>query len=443
MKTAMKIAVVAAAILHSPFSILNSTAHGAVIEQAIVRQQWPWSTDVKVEYKLSGVTNPVDIVVRAFNGDKELDSSRLDAAITGDRYGVAEDGVGSLVIDPVAAFGTSKVALANFKVKLTLVENPAMSDVLYRIYDMSDASKTPFPHVDVTRADLMNGKYGSVETNYANVVAGATTPLSDVLVWTGVTNYPGAKTTKLVMRKIAAKGKTWQMGQTGGNFGTTGNAEQVHDVTLTKDYFIGVYPVTQEQYRKLTRGSWSGSGHTGDANPVETALYTVFRSVVTNGISANLFGDVEVADFPTEAQWEFACRAGTTTELYTGNALSSANLDPIAWYSGNSGNNTQEVGLKLPNAYGLYDMVGNVYEACRDYWTANSNVPGYSNGSAVTDPCVETIQSDTKDGSGNVRHVVRGGCFSLNNYISTSAGRNGYAGGWNACGFRLAFTIDE
>ena len=73
MKTAMKIAVVAAAILHSPFSILNSTAHAAVIEQAIVRQQWPWSTDVKVEYKLSGVTNPVDIVVRACNGDKEID----------------------------------------------------------------------------------------------------------------------------------------------------------------------------------------------------------------------------------------------------------------------------------------------------------------------------------------------------------------------------------
>ena len=440
MKTAMKIAVVAAAILHSPFSILNSTAHGAVIEQAIVRQQWPWSTDVKVEYKLSGVTNPVDIVVRAFNGDKELDSSRLDAAITGDRYGVSEDGVGTLVIDPVAAFGTSKVALANFKVKLTLVENPAMSDVMYRIYDMSDGSKTPFPYVDVTRADLMNGKYGSVETNYANVVAGASTPLSDVLVWTGVTNYPGAKTTKLVMRKIAAKGKTWQMGQTGGNFSGSTNAEQVHDVTLTKDYFIGVFPVTQEQYRKLTLGAWTGSGHKGEAYPVESATYEVFQSVITNDTSVGLnhiAANIGVPiNYPTEAQWEFACRAGTTSELYTGQLLNSANLSPIAWHSGNSGGNTCEVGLKLPNAFGLYDMLGNVYEACRDAYKDSSVAIGYKDGAAVTDP------EEDGPASGGL-YVMRGGSFNLNNIMATSAGRNGNAGNWTAYGFRLAFTIDE
>ena len=101
----------------------------------------------------------------------------------------------------------------------------------------------------------MNNLYGTWETNYANVVSGAATPMDDCLIWTGVTNYPGAKTTKLVMRKVPAKGETWQMGQAGGAFGTSGNAEQVHDTTLTKDYFIGVFPVTQEQYRKLTRGS--------------------------------------------------------------------------------------------------------------------------------------------------------------------------------------------
>ena len=109
----------AIAILHFACFILHS--HGAVIEQVIVRQQWPWSTDVKVEYKVTGVTSPVDIHVRAFNGETELNSVALAAATKGDLYGIAEDTVGSFVIDPVKAFGTSKIALANFKVKLMLL----------------------------------------------------------------------------------------------------------------------------------------------------------------------------------------------------------------------------------------------------------------------------------------------------------------------------------
>ena len=259
-----------------------------------------------------------------------------------------------------------------------------------------------------------------------------------------MTNYPGVKTTKLVMRKIP-KG-TFSMGQTGGAFGAGGNAAQVHDVTLTKDYFVGVFPVTQMQYKKLTRGVWDGSGAKGDSRPVESALYSVFRSVVTNSISANLLGAVEKVDYPTEAQWECACRAGTTSELYTGKSLTSENLNAIAWHSGNSGSTTHPVGEKLPNAYGLYDMIGNVYEACADYWTASSNVPGYSDGASVTDPCVDTVQPDTPKTEGNNtynRNVIRGGYFSLNNTDCTSAGRNGHQGNWTAYGFRLAFTVND
>ena len=70
MKTTIKTAAIAT--LHFTLSILNFTAHGAVIQQVIVRQQWPWSTDVKVEYKLAEVTAPVDISVKAFNGETEL-----------------------------------------------------------------------------------------------------------------------------------------------------------------------------------------------------------------------------------------------------------------------------------------------------------------------------------------------------------------------------------
>ena len=328
--------------------------------------------------------------------------------------------------------------------KLTLSDSDQnASEVIYKIFDLTAETGT-FPCRDVTRADIKNGLYGDFETSYSAVGAGFSTDLPDVLVWTGVTNYPGVKTTKLVMRKIP-KG-TFSMGQTGGAFGAGGNAAQVHDVTLTKDYFVGVFPVTQMQYKKLTRGVWDGSGAKGDSRPVESALYSVFRSVVTNSISANLLGAVEKVDYPTEAQWECACRAGTTSELYTGKSLTSENLNAIAWHSGNSGSTTHPVGEKLPNAYGLYDMIGNVYEACADYWTASSNVPGYSNGASVTDPCVDTVQPDTPKTEGNNtynRNVIRGGYFSLNNTDCTSAGRNGHQGNWTAYGFRLAFTVND
>ena len=414
-----------------------ASAHAAAIEQVIVRQQWPWSTDVKVEYRISGIDaqHPVNLGVRAYNGDVELDASRLEESITGDRYGICESGVGQFIIDPVKAFGTEKVALANFKVKLTLSESDAnANEVIYKIFDLDPENLNPngtFKCTDVTRADIKNKHYGDFETDYNQLFAGANSTVANQLIWTGVTNNPAYKTTKLVMRKIPAG--TFSMGQTGGSFTGSGNAEQVHGVTLTKDFFIGVFPVTQEQYRKLTRGVWNGSGHKGEAFPVENASYEAFQSVVTNGIAANLGVP---ANYPTEAQWECACRAGTSSELYTGVALSSSHLDPIAWHSGNSNNNTCEVGLKLPNAYGLYDMIGNVYEACCDAHKAASLVAGYADGSALSDPQVEG-----PSGGGN--YVIRGGYFGLNNYLLTSAGRNGHAGNWTACGFRLAFTVTE
>ena len=76
-----------------------ASLRAASIDQVIVRQQWPWSTAVKVEYKLSGVTSPVDISVKAYDGDEELDGSNLASAMTGDIYGIAKSGIGEFFID--------------------------------------------------------------------------------------------------------------------------------------------------------------------------------------------------------------------------------------------------------------------------------------------------------------------------------------------------------
>ena len=114
-------------------SFLASSADELSIERVVVRQQWPWSADIKVEYEISGITDPVDICVEAYNGSERLDSSRLNASMRGDIYNIAKGGVKSFVIDPVAAFGTDDAALSDFKVKLSTVKSAGnMDEVLYK-----------------------------------------------------------------------------------------------------------------------------------------------------------------------------------------------------------------------------------------------------------------------------------------------------------------------
>ena len=220
--------------------------HAAEISQVIVRQQWPWSTDVKVEYRIVNVDRPVNLTVRAYNGDVELDSTALAGAMRGDLFGIAEDGVGSFVIDPVKAFGTAKLALANISVKLSTVDaQEGINEVLYRVVDLNNGSI-----VDVTRADFYGNKYGTYETSYA-AAGGTNTKLSEVFIWTGVTNDPAYVTSKLVLRRIPAKSfGPWLMGAAGTPTYTPSlwSGATQHLVSLTEDYFISVFPVTQAQY---------------------------------------------------------------------------------------------------------------------------------------------------------------------------------------------------
>ena len=194
---------------------MSCAANAATVERVIARQQWPWSTDVKVEYRLSGVTEATDLVVEAFNGGEALPSAKLAAAIRGATHGITKDGDGSFVIDPVKAFGTAEMSLANFKVRLTPQTSAAnIGEVLYKIYDLKTGERQ-----DVTRAMLLNGDMGEISQDYSalgesfGAAAGEfSTPLEDVLVWTGVTNGVKYRTTHLVMRKIPADGASYIMG---------------------------------------------------------------------------------------------------------------------------------------------------------------------------------------------------------------------------------------
>jgi WD40 repeat protein len=139
-----------------------------------------------------------------------------------------------------------------------------------------------------------------------------------------------------------------------------------HLVRITRPFYLGVYPVTQSQYEALmgkNRSFFKGDG----SRPIEVVSWED-----ANAFCQKLTGEVpdewrgSVCRLPTEAEWEYACRAGTSTRYCFGD--DDAGLGDYAWFRDNSGNATRSVGGKLPNAWGLYDTHGNVSEWCQDWY---------------------------------------------------------------------------
>ena len=139
----------------------------------------------------------------------------------------------------------------------------------------------------------------------------------------------------------------------------------VHQVTLTESFEIGVYEVTQKQYEEVMVEN--SSVFKGPNNPVERVSW---ENAVEFCRKLSEMPDSKTAGviyrLPTEAEWEYACRAGTTTKYSFGNAISL--LGDHAWFQKNSVGRTHPVGEKKPNPWGLYDMHGNVYEWCLDWY---------------------------------------------------------------------------
>jgi formylglycine-generating enzyme required for sulfatase activity len=204
---------------------------------------------------------------------------------------------------------------------------------------------------------------------------------------------------------------------------TMGEKNKARDVTLTKPFKMGVHEVTQAQYEQVMKNN--PSSFKGAENPVEQVSWedaVEFCRKLSELSAEKAAGNVY--RLPTEAQWEYACRAGTTTQFSFGD--DESDLGDYAWYRENSASKAHPVGGKQPNAWGLYDMHGNVWEWCQDWYD------DYPSG-AVTDP--------TGPASGSYR-VYRGGSWrrTAGSCRSASRGRHFPSSRYFISGFRVSLS---
>ena len=271
---------------------------------------------------------------------------------------------------------------------------------------------------------------------------------------------------RLVFRRIHAAGVTWRKGELAGATGRSqGALETARYVTLSKDYYLAVFPFTLWQYCYAQRMVPDCSDEDGAA-ALDTWSWNQARYGKTDGRAAGAKvwpedksvekGSVIYAlrdfhgldfDYPTAAQWEYACRAGTSTQRFDGSACPQPwdrrwntedvdpTLDDYAWYAGNSdGRGHRRVGSKKANPWGLYDMYGLVYEFCLD-WADESD--------ATNSPVVDPLGPDT-----GTKRICCGGAYNCGVPFLRSAVRTSFAPQTRylddpILGFRLAAPLPE
>jgi formylglycine-generating enzyme required for sulfatase activity len=221
-------------------------------------------------------------------------------------------------------------------------------------------------------------------------------------------------TNSIGMKLVLIPKGTFQMGSPIEEAGADDDEEQ-HQVTISNDYYLGVTEVTQGQYEKVM-GTNPSYFQKRVIRKSDSSMYPVEQVSWEDAVKfCKKLSDLpeekaagRVYRLPTEAEWEYACRAGSKTAYSFGEG--SKSLGDYAWFDGNSNNQTHPVGEKKANAWGLYDMHGNVWEWCSDWYGE------YPKG-AVSDPV------GPREGS---YRVFRGGCWLNVAADCRSACRNGY-----------------
>ena len=229
--------------------------------------------------------------------------------------------------------------------------------------------------------------------------------------WTGTDPVTG-------MEFVWVKGDCYEMGCGSWTDGCVTHESPVHEVCVD-GFWIGKYEVTQGQWEQIM-GYNPSYEKSGDDFPVERMSWNDCQRFITalNGKGSNTFR------LSTEAEWEYAARGGGREEKYAG----GDDVDSRAWYRDNSGSHSHEVGTKAANSLGIYDMSGNVWEWCSDWYDSN-----YYADSPVNNP---------PGPSGGSSRVIRGGCWYGSAQGCRAASRSGSpaTGGNDHLGFRLVLS---
>lgn len=380
----MAMAMVGLTAVATIAALPTTASAAATISDVIVRQQWPWNGKVNIDYILHGDEGSQhDITVTLRNGSTVMTNEY--GSLSGDLIGVTP-GARRIVWDP--AYNNPSYAealMVNFSATLSTAED----DNTYMIVDLSGgASAAEYP-VSFMSAPPAGG-------------------------WTD--EY---KTDKLVLRRIPAGSAV--LGSPTDEIGRTARVETQRKTTFTNSFYMALFETTEKQFINVMGYDPNvlANGH-ADANPAICVNYLLLRGTNTvagstaasvsscvwpghestsffgvlnsklpaAALSAAGLGDYEM-ELPTVSQWEYACRAGTIGAWNNGttitNATTDANAGLLAYYRGADSAIPVSVGGKVPNAYGLYDMHGNVAEMCRDTVRFNQSTD-YWDGSDQIEP---------------------------------------------------------
>lgn len=425
------------------------------ISGVTVHQRWPWSAKVDVIYDLSGADRPVDIAVTATAGGVPV--AVPPSSLEGDWLSV-ESGTHTLTWDPSAAgLGPDVKELKGLCFTLTPI-----TERRYKIVDLTSGLE----------------KTMAARVSYTNEVIGTGKDAAGNRAWDDL-----YKTDRLVLRRIPAG--TFRMGSGPGDM-YRGDEEKYRQVCIQRPFYIGVFEVTQAQgahfgvvadwvlftnetYRAMRPVdhilyvNLVGGNHLTDVrypNAEGTSVIGKLRALVGGGVRFHL---------PTEAQWEYAARAGSKgvvpgvdDETYTyaseqAAVTAAGNTRQTVLYTTKTNitpdeGGTKPVGTYAPNAWGLYDVIGNVQEWTHDYYATT----GYGDGKTyLVDPSPTAEQSvQSWAGTGKIAFVSRGGSYCNNandpnyyamRYCRLPARRPGrsYCSDLEGIGFRVFAPIPE
>ena len=374
----------------SLLAVLGLEAAPTITNVELIQQ----ARNVKVSYTLS---EPAIVEAELLSNGENLDDALLREGFRGDVFKPVAAGERSFTWRPAAAF--REQVLPKFSVRLTpraLTEAPT-----WLVIDLREKGEARY----YPRESLLLG---------------------------GTHSNAAYKTTHLLLKRVKAAGEPWRMcgGPADSQRGARGTTP--HLVTLSEDFYVGVYEVTQSQFLRWT-SPWTFA-FVGDLLPATNLSYEDLRGPsAENDWPANghdvsetsFLGFVrsrggQLVDLPTDAQWEFACRGGAPRQLPNG-AYSEERLNRIAWSQLNSSNETQvtthPVGLKQPNGFGLYDILGNAVELCLDWCqtrlsTENAIDPTGPYSLSVTSGKARIYKNGMDGETEDVGRVMRGGAYT-------------------------------